>query len=74
MGAEAIYSILQAILEHTPEIAEEHPDGLEYCFQKAMRGITISMHPGAKRYLSEQKIVDKNLIWVVETNQATSTL
>jgi TRAP transporter TAXI family solute receptor len=67
VGAEAIYSILQAILEHTSEIAEEHPAGQEYCLQNAMRGITIPMHPGAERYFSEQKIVDKNTFTMTET-------
>ncbi len=67
VGEEAIYSILQSILEHTPEIAEEHPAGQEYCMQNAMRGITIPIHPGAKRYFSEQKIVDKNMFIMTET-------
>jgi TRAP transporter TAXI family solute receptor len=67
VGEEAIYSILQAILEHTPEIAEEHPAGQEYCMQNAMRGITIPIHPGAKRYFSEQKIVDKNMFIMTKT-------
>jgi hypothetical protein len=61
VGAEAINSILQAILEHTPEIAVEHPVGQEYCLQNAMGGITNPIHLGAKRYFSEQKIVDINL-------------
>ena len=66
VGAEAIYSILQAILEHTTEIAEEHPAGQEYCLQNAMRGITIPIHPGADRYFSERKIVDKTFFMITE--------
>ncbi len=60
VGEGAIYSIVKSILEHTPEIAEEHPAGKEYNLKNALRGITIPIHPGAARYYSEQKIAHKH--------------
>jgi len=62
VGEEAIYSIVKSILEHTPEIAEEHPAGEEYNLKNALRGITIPVHPGATRYYSEQKIAHKHFV------------
>jgi len=59
---EAIYSIVKSILEHTDEIAEEHPAGHEYCLQNALRGITIPIHPGAEKYFSEHNIAQGHFL------------
>jgi len=67
VGEEAIYSIVKSILEHTPEIAEEHPAGEEYNLKNALRGITIPVHPGATRYYSEQKMAHKHFVDNTET-------
>jgi TRAP transporter TAXI family solute receptor len=60
VGEDAIYSIVKSILEHTDEIAEEHPAGAEYCIENALRGITIPVHPGAQKYYLEKKLVSKS--------------
>ena len=52
----------ESILEHTPEIAEEHPAGEEYNLKNALRGITIPVHSGATRYYSEKKITHKHFV------------
>ena len=62
VGEKAIYSIVKSILEHTPEIAEEHPAGEEYNLKNALRGITIPVHSGATRYYSEKKITHKHFV------------
>jgi len=54
---EAIYSIVKSILEHTDEIAEDHPAGSEYSLENALRGISIPIHQGARKYFVEQKIL-----------------
>lgn len=57
VGEEPIYSIVKSLLEHTDEIAEEHPAGAEYCLENALKGITIPMHPGAKKYFLERNMI-----------------
>ena len=75
VGEEAIYSIIKSVLEHTDEIAEEHPAGEEYSLKNALRGITIPIHPGAKRYFLENKIVHKHFLEINENMpQTLSTL
>lgn len=54
VSEEAVYSIVKSILEHTAEIAEEHPAGSEYCLSNALRGITVPIHPGARKYFLEK--------------------
>ena len=71
VGEEAIYSIVKSILEHTDEIAEEHPAGEEYSLKNALRGITIPVHPGAKRYFLENKIVHKHFLEINENMPQT---
>ncbi|MBW2077943.1 MAG: TAXI family TRAP transporter solute-binding subunit [Deltaproteobacteria bacterium] len=66
VGEEAIYSIVKSILEHTDEITEEHPAGEEYSLKNALRGITIPVHPGAKRYFLENKISYKHFFDIKE--------
>ena len=51
---------MKSILEHTDEIAEEHPAGSEYCIENALRGITIPVHPGAQKYFLEKKLVSNS--------------
>ncbi len=60
VSEDAIYSIVKSILEHTDEIAEEHPAGAEYCIENALRGITIPVHPGAQKYFLEKKLVSNS--------------
>lgn len=55
---EAIYSIVKSILEHTDEIADDHPAGREYSLENALRGITIPIHEGARKYFLEEKILE----------------
>ncbi len=73
VGEEAIYSIVKSILEHTDEIAEEHPAGEEYSLKNALRGITIPVHPGAKRYFLENKIAHKHFFDTKETTLPPSS-
>ena len=48
-----VYEIVKSIMEHTDEIAAEHPAGAEYCIENALEGITIPIHPGAEKYFLE---------------------
>jgi TRAP transporter TAXI family solute receptor len=73
VGEEAIYSIVKSILEHTDEITEEHPAGEEYSLKNALRGITIPVHPGAKRYFLENKIAHKNFFDIKMTTSPPSS-
>jgi TRAP transporter TAXI family solute receptor len=58
VAEDAIYSVVKSILEHTDEIAEDHPAGSEYSPENALRGITIPIHQGARKYFLEQKILE----------------
>ena len=58
VSEDAIYSIVKSILEHTDEIAEDHPAGSEYSLENALRGITITIHRGARKYFLEQRILE----------------
>ncbi len=53
-GDETVYAIVKSLMEHTDEIASEHPAGADYCLKKALEGVTIPIHPGAQRYFLER--------------------
>jgi TRAP transporter TAXI family solute receptor len=71
VSEDAIYSIVKSILEHTDEIAEDHPAGSEYSVENALRGITIPIHQGARKYFLEQKILKSKEYMEPEGTQAT---
>jgi hypothetical protein len=72
VGEEAIYAIAKSILEHTEEIAEEHPAGKEYCLKNALRGITVPVHLGARRYFLEKNIADEDFFEIQKPTAALS--
>jgi TRAP transporter TAXI family solute receptor len=56
---ELVYAVARAILEHTPELKEVHPQGAEYDLADAAEGVAIPIHPGAAKYLTEKGVLKK---------------
>lgn len=56
-GEDTVFSIVKSLMEHTDEIAAEHPAGADYCMDKALDGITIPIHAGARKYFMERNII-----------------
>ncbi|MDR7868654.1 MAG: TAXI family TRAP transporter solute-binding subunit [Sporomusaceae bacterium] len=54
---EVVYNITKTILEHTKELGDVHPAGLEWDLSDADKGVGIPLHPGAIKYLKEKGIV-----------------
>jgi len=59
MEPELVYAVTKAILEHTPELKEVHPQGAEYDLEDAAIGVAIPLHPGAAKYLAEKGVLKK---------------
>jgi TRAP transporter TAXI family solute receptor len=54
---ELVYTVAKAILEHTPELKEVHPQGAEWDLEDAAIGLSIPVHPGAAKYLKEKGLL-----------------
>jgi TRAP-type uncharacterized transport system substrate-binding protein len=54
-----VYDVARAIMEHTPELKEVHPQGAEYDLADAAEGVAIPLHPGAAKYLTEKGILKR---------------
>lgn len=54
---EVVYNITKTILEHTKELGDVHPAGLEWDLKDAADGVGIQLHPGAAKYLKEKGVV-----------------
>ncbi|MEO0249895.1 MAG: TAXI family TRAP transporter solute-binding subunit, partial [candidate division WOR-3 bacterium] len=52
-----VYAVSKAILEHTAELKEVHPQAGEYNVTNTGMGMPIPLHPGAARYLQEKGIL-----------------
>jgi TRAP transporter TAXI family solute receptor len=59
VDAELVYSVAKAIMEHTPELKDVHPQGAEWNLADAMEGVAIPFHPGAERFLREKGVLKK---------------
>jgi TRAP transporter TAXI family solute receptor len=56
---QLVYDVAKAILEHTPELKEVHPQGAEYDLADAAEGVAIPLHPAAAKYLTEKGVLKK---------------
>lgn len=57
LDSELVYAVTKAILEHTSELKEIHPQGGEYNFTNTAKGMPIPYHLGAAKYLKEKGIL-----------------
>ncbi|MCR4441482.1 MAG: TAXI family TRAP transporter solute-binding subunit [Peptococcaceae bacterium] len=57
VSEEVVYNITKVILEHTKEMGEIHPAGLEWNLEDANQGVAIELHPGASKYLKEKGVI-----------------
>lgn len=54
-----VYEITKTILEHTKELGDIHPAGLEWNLEDAAEGVGVPLHPGAEKYLKEKGVLKK---------------
>jgi TRAP transporter TAXI family solute receptor len=59
LEAQLVYDVARAIMEHTPELKEVHPQGAEYDLADAAEGVAIPLHPGAAKFLAEKGVLKK---------------
>ncbi len=57
--ADLVYAVAKALMEHTPELKEVHPQGAEWNLEDAAEGVAIPFHPGAEKFLREKGIIKK---------------
>lgn len=51
---QVVYNITKAIFDHSKELGEIHPAGLEWNLEDATEGIGLQLHPGAEKYYKEK--------------------
>lgn len=52
-----VYNLTKALFENQPELAKSHAKGKELDINEAVKGISVPLHPGAKRYYIEKGIL-----------------
>ena len=53
---EMVYEITKVIGDHTKELGDIHPSGLEWSLDTVKKGFVIPVHPGALKYFKEKGI------------------
>lgn len=52
-----VYNLTKALFENQSVLGESHPKGKELDINEALKGISVPLHPGAKRYYLEKGII-----------------
>jgi len=52
-----VYNLTKALFENQAELAKSHAKGKELDIKEAVKGISVPLHPGAKRYYVEKGIL-----------------
>jgi TRAP transporter TAXI family solute receptor len=52
-----VYNLTKALFENQEELAKSHAKGKELDINEAVKGISVPLHPGAKRYYVEKGIL-----------------
>ncbi len=52
-----VYNLTKALFENQAELAKSHAKGKELDINEAIKGISVPLHPGAKRYYVEKGIL-----------------
>ena len=58
LSEDLIYEVTKAIFEHTDILVAAHERGRDITLETALNGMPISLHPGARRYFTEQGLND----------------
>lgn len=53
LDEETVYEMTKALFENLSDLATAHAKGKEVSAQSAVTGVSVPLHPGAKRYFSE---------------------
>lgn len=54
---EIVYNITKALFENQAALAQAHAKGKELSLEKAIKGISIPLHPGAEKYYKEKGLI-----------------
>lgn len=54
---DVIYNITKALFENQADLAKAHAKGKELSLEKATKGMSIPLHPGAAKYYKEKGII-----------------
>ncbi|MFP4011338.1 MAG: TAXI family TRAP transporter solute-binding subunit [Spirochaetaceae bacterium] len=58
LDEELVYNITKQTLENTDVLADTHDRGREVAVETALDGMSLDLHPGARRYFEEQDMID----------------
>lgn len=56
LGEDFVYDLTKTLFEQLEAIGDNHAKGKEISLEKALDGLTIPIHPGAKKYYDEQGV------------------
>jgi hypothetical protein len=54
---DVVYNITKALFENQADLAKAHNKGKEVSLEKAVKGMSIPLHPGAQKYFKEKGVV-----------------
>lgn len=54
---DIVYNITKALFENQADLAKAHAKGKELSLEKAVKGMSIPLHPGAAKYYKEKGII-----------------
>ena len=52
-----VYNLTKALFENQADLAKAHAKGKELDINEAVKGVSVPLHPGAKKYYVEKGIL-----------------
>ena len=52
-----VYNLTKALFENKDALAQAHAKGVELDINEAVKGVSVPLHPGAKKYYIEKGII-----------------
>ncbi|MEW6308793.1 MAG: TAXI family TRAP transporter solute-binding subunit [Bacillota bacterium] len=56
LDEKVVYNLTKALFENLPTLGKAHARGNDVKLEKALEGMSLPVHPGAKKYFDEKKV------------------